>query len=464
MYMTEAVRQLFKENYFDRLLGLTDTKRGRSPVVCREDRALRGRGSPDVVQSPVEQRDRSCRAGHLSGNRWTGAPTTPPATSFAACRLLHLRRRGPPEDLDHQLVTTTFEYDGEGRVKKGNEIYAMTPSATRRRIRRHGVHHRHPAIRAGPPGSTRLILNAQAAAPSARLRPTAPNSPAPAPTATTPATGLPLFTGQMRDPESAAGTETGLDYFNARYFWATLGRFTSPDAPFADQYPEDPQSWNLYSYVRNNPLIYTDPSGKGCVYLNKSGTDIGNVDDQITSEQCGKTGGYWIDGTFTEARFAHGSLILGGTTDGQNRTSASYGLGPDPGLMALQLGTRIAEPGVKLAAVGTAIVMGGAFGGAAYGALAGGTALNAVSIPLATLPPLVSNPTLHQIVSKLFQATDRLPGGTAGAVRYEIMTGDLMSPTGHSKKAQEVIVALTNLLKSGSCRSTIKSPQEVIQE
>jgi hypothetical protein len=93
--------------------------------------------------------------------------------------------------------------------------------------------------------------------------------------------------------------------------------------------------------------------------------------------------------------------------------------------------------------------MTGGFIGMAAGAVAGGTALTTVSIPAATLPPLVSNPTLQGIVNKLFQVTDRLPGGTAGAVRYELATGDLMSPSGHSGKAQEVIVALTNLLKSG---------------
>ena len=71
----------------------------------------------------------------------------------------------------------------------------------------------------------------------------------------------PLFTGQMRDGESTAGTETGQDYFSARYFWANTARFTSPDAPFADQSPADGQSWNMYAYVRNNPLRYVDPSG-----------------------------------------------------------------------------------------------------------------------------------------------------------------------------------------------------------
>lgn len=122
---------------------------------------------------------------------------------------------------------------------------------------------------------------------------------------------------------------------------------------------------------------------------------------------------------------------------------------PDPGLQALQRGALLADPGVNIPAAGTAIVMSGALAGATYGAWAGGTALTTLSIPAATLPPLVSNPTLQGIVNKLFQATDRLPGGTAGAVRYELATGDLMSPSGHSGKAQELIVALTNLLKSG---------------
>ena len=63
------------------------------------------------------------------------------------------------------------------------------------------------------------------------------------------------FTGQERDDES------DLDYFLARYYSGPLGRFLSPDAPFADQFESDPQSWNLYSYVRNNPLRFVDPTG-----------------------------------------------------------------------------------------------------------------------------------------------------------------------------------------------------------
>jgi len=66
------------------------------------------------------------------------------------------------------------------------------------------------------------------------------------------------FTQKERD------TETGLDYFGARYYSAAQGRFTSADAPFADQHPNDAQSWNSYEYVRNNPLKNTDPNGKDC--------------------------------------------------------------------------------------------------------------------------------------------------------------------------------------------------------
>jgi RHS repeat-associated protein len=64
------------------------------------------------------------------------------------------------------------------------------------------------------------------------------------------------FTSKQRD------NETGLDYFGARYYASVQGRFTSPDAPFADQFAENPQSWNLYSYVRNIPLIMIDPTGR----------------------------------------------------------------------------------------------------------------------------------------------------------------------------------------------------------
>lgn len=62
-----------------------------------------------------------------------------------------------------------------------------------------------------------------------------------------------LYTGQKRD------SDTGLDYYNARYYNDQLGRFTQADTIVPDLY--NPQSLNRYSYVQNNPLRYTDPTG-----------------------------------------------------------------------------------------------------------------------------------------------------------------------------------------------------------
>ena len=63
------------------------------------------------------------------------------------------------------------------------------------------------------------------------------------------------FTAKERD------SETGLDYFGARYFASTQGRFTTVD-PFAGSgRATTPQSWNRYAYVLNNPLRLLDPTG-----------------------------------------------------------------------------------------------------------------------------------------------------------------------------------------------------------
>ncbi|HBB87171.1 MAG TPA: hypothetical protein DC047_06110 [Blastocatellia bacterium] len=64
------------------------------------------------------------------------------------------------------------------------------------------------------------------------------------------------FTSKERD------SETGLDYFLARYFANSQGRFTSPDNFLNDTHANSPGSWNLYTYVRNNPLRYVDPLGE----------------------------------------------------------------------------------------------------------------------------------------------------------------------------------------------------------
>ena len=46
----------------------------------------------------------------------------------------------------------------------------------------------------------------------------------------------------------------------ARFYLPQFGRFSAPD-PARDQHFEDTQSWNIYSYVRNSPVMSTDPTG-----------------------------------------------------------------------------------------------------------------------------------------------------------------------------------------------------------
>jgi RHS repeat-associated protein len=69
-----------------------------------------------------------------------------------------------------------------------------------------------------------------------------------------------LFTGKERDAES------GNNYFGARYYASSMGRFMSPDwsplpvpIPYAD--PAFPQTLNLYTYLDNNPMNAVDATG-----------------------------------------------------------------------------------------------------------------------------------------------------------------------------------------------------------
>ncbi len=102
------------------------------------------------------------------------------------------------------------------------------------------------------------------------------------------------FTGKERD------TESGLDYFGARYYGSNMGRFMSPDHPLIDQHPENPQSWNLYAYARNNPLINIDPTGLGCITDLGQGSDANHesveFNNSINSDDCAGQHGTWVPG------------------------------------------------------------------------------------------------------------------------------------------------------------------------
>ncbi|WP_158942887.1 RHS repeat-associated core domain-containing protein [Granulicella sp. S190] len=99
-----------------------------------------------------------------------------------------------------------------------------------------------------------------------------------------------MFTGKERDSES------GLDYFGARYYASSMGRFMSPDwaakvTPVPYAVLPDPQSLNLYSYVRNNPLSRADSDGHCDAPSNLKAGQVGVcVASYISSSRFGPLG------------------------------------------------------------------------------------------------------------------------------------------------------------------------------
>ena len=146
-----------------------------------------------------------------------------------------------------------------------------------------------------------------------------------------------FFTGKERDSES------GLDYFGARYYGSSMGRFMSPDEPFVDQSPGDPQSWNLYSYVRNNPLSNVDPDGQDCVTNNGDGTATINSGD-CSGKDSNNEYYYNCDGCLMGTTSANltsdGGLALYNANSNTISTISGYGYtagstgGFDPGSLA----------------------------------------------------------------------------------------------------------------------------------
>jgi RHS repeat-associated protein len=106
------------------------------------------------------------------------------------------------------------------------------------------------------------------------------------------------FTGKERDSES------GNDYFGARYYASSMGRFLSPDwsakaepVPYAKL--DDPQSLNLYAYVGNNPLTHVDldghagncPPGSFCEALKNAWNQIHQIADNAAENAATKLKG-----------------------------------------------------------------------------------------------------------------------------------------------------------------------------
>jgi RHS repeat-associated protein len=134
-----------------------------------------------------------------------------------------------------------------------------------------------------------------------------------------------LFTGKERDAES------GNDYFGARYYASSMGRFFSPDwsdipdsVPYAEM--ENPQTLNLYAYVRNNPLTGVDPDGHACVVQTRTGDNT----EQVSVASQGDCSGVTVhDGQ--SATYVNGTVNLSDISAGSDGHSINIGFTSDDG-------------------------------------------------------------------------------------------------------------------------------------
>jgi RHS repeat-associated protein len=117
------------------------------------------------------------------------------------------------------------------------------------------------------------------------------------------------FTGKERDAES------GNDYFGARYYASSMGRFMSPDwsakedpVPYAQL--DDPQSLNLYAYVRNNPMVRIDADGHWTMEQVKTGLDVASFIPVVGDFASAASGGISLaQGHYGEAALSFAAAV-----------------------------------------------------------------------------------------------------------------------------------------------------------
>ncbi len=184
------------------------------------------------------------------------------------------------------------------------------------------------------------------------------------------------FTGHEQIAELS-----GLIHMNARVYDSDIGRFLSADTII--QAPHDSQSYNRYSYVRNNPLVFTDPSGHS--WFSKLWKKVKNiVIGVVVAVLAVATGGAvllalgYSSIAAATAAGALGAIVASGAAAGFVAGLAG-GLLSGAGLGAsLRMGIKGAIFGAISA--GVANVIGGAWGASsAFGAKAGRALLHGLS-------------------------------------------------------------------------------------
>ena len=123
--------------------------------------------------------------------------------------------------------------------------------------------------------------------------------------------------------------DIGLTYMNARYYVPEIGRFASADTLVPE--PSLPQSFNRYSYVNNNGLIYTDPSGhsrvKGIDDIFEVHTDTREAKDFVDRWNKGPSNSAAIEQSIKDSTVIIEATVTVYYDDGTSETYTSASLG-----------------------------------------------------------------------------------------------------------------------------------------